>query len=88
MIWAVAWLLALTGAAAAQCRPLPSSSVPAADHRMRTLHFPSDTIWARFSAGGRRLLVVTESQTAYLFSLAHWTSPVPAASTPAAKLRR
>lgn len=57
-------------------------------HRIRTLRFPSDTIWAKFSAGGRRLLVVTESQTAYLFSLAHLTSPVPAASTPAAKLPR
>ncbi len=55
---------------------------------MRTLRFPSDTIWAKFSAGGRRLLVVTESQTAYLFSLAHLTSPVPAASAPAAKLPR
>lgn len=31
MIWAVAWLLALAGAAVAQCRPLPSTPVPAAD---------------------------------------------------------
>ena len=50
-------------------------------HRLRTLRFASDTVWAKFSVSGRRLLVVTRNQTAYLFSLAQLASAGRAAST-------
>ncbi|MGH9534159.1 MAG: M48 family metalloprotease [Terriglobales bacterium] len=58
-------------------------------HRVRTLRFPSSTVWAKFSADGRRLLVLTRGQAAYLFAVStllhsadRLRPPRPAASLP------
>lgn len=53
--------------------------------RLASLEFPHATVWAQFSADGRRLLVLTQDQTVYLFSVAALApGAVPAAAAASA----
>ena len=48
----------------------PRTLKPYTDGRgCHTYRFPQDVVFAQFSGGGRRLLVLTRDQTAYILAL-------------------